>query len=229
MQIVQFARQTCRHAADAARNRHTLRRSTLIMVVAMSLLVGLLTATPVMADSRILVPMIIGSTKPVGGSGDEPVVCALNEQEQAVLAAMKAHPDQRRTTIACNPILAEVARARAKDMAERNYFGHTNPDGNGPNYLVRQAGYPLPAWYGTARDANNIESIAAGYRSPTDAWTGWMASTGHKTHLLGLHSFYAAQTEVGIGYYHLPGSQYGSYWVVLSAPPADAQTVQELP
>lgn len=33
-----------------------------------------------------------------------------------------------------NDTLARVAEAKARDMAERNYFGHTSPDGYGMNY-----------------------------------------------------------------------------------------------
>ncbi len=102
-------------------------------------------------------------------------------------------------------------------MAKRHYFGHTNPDGHGANYLVRQAGYTLPSFYPS--DGNNIESIAAGQTSPSAAWSSWMGSSGHKQHLLGELDFYAAQTSYGVGYYYDPGSQYVHYWVVITAPP----------
>ena len=46
---------------------------------------------------------------------------------------------------------------RALDMGTRRYFSHVNPDGYGPNYLVQQAGYALPSFYGQEPDANNIE------------------------------------------------------------------------
>ena len=102
-------------------------------------------------------------------------------------------------------------------MGTRAYFSHTNPDGYGPNYLVQQAGYALPNWYSQELDANNIESIAAGYGTASAAWEGWMNSTGHRTHILGLDSFWAEQTDYGIGYAYIPGSPYGHYWVVITA------------
>lgn len=143
--------------------------------------------------------------------------CLLNLQEQQIAEYMRTHPEQQRPSFICDPILAQVARARAQDMADRAYFGHTNPDGFGPNYLVRQAGYPLPGWYGNAPDANNIESIAAGYSTAEAAWNGWMGSTGHRTHLLGLDPFWAEQIEYGIGYVEKPGSPYTYYWVAITA------------
>lgn len=150
-------------------------------------------------------------------------VCVLNAHEQAIAGFMQAHPEQGRAQMVCDPILAQVARARAADMAHRAYFGHTNPDGVGPNHLVRTAGYDLPGWYGQSLDANNIESIAAGYSTPEAVWDAWMTSPGHRRHVLASEGgsavgFYADQVAYGIGFYQLPESPYRWYWVVLSAP-----------
>ncbi len=145
--------------------------------------------------------------------------CVPNPQEEAIARYMIEHPDQRRPSLTCHPILARVARERAEDMARRHYFSHVNPDGYGPNYLVRQAGYVLPSYYDTSPTANNIESIAAGYPTAEAVWNGWMNSSGHRTHLLGLHPFFAEQIEYGIGYAYDPTSPYVHYWVVITAKP----------
>jgi len=145
--------------------------------------------------------------------------CALSPEEAEIARYMREHPDQRRPSLTCHPILARVARERAEDMARRRYFSHVNPDGYGPNYLVRQAGYVLPSYYDQAPDANNIESIAAGYPNAAAVWNGWMSSEGHRTHLLGLHPFFAEQIEYGIGYTYDLGSPYRYYWVVITARP----------
>lgn len=136
------------------------------------------------------------------------VTCQLNEQEANVAAKMSSDPQQRRKTMVCDPILVEVARARARDMATRNYFNHVTPEGTGPNYWVTQAGYALPSWYDHSRSANNLESIAAGYATADDAWNAWMGSSHHKTHLLALNSFYADQVNFGIAFVEVPGSTY---------------------
>lgn len=145
--------------------------------------------------------------------------CALNAQEQQIARFLFQSPQQQRLALTCHPLLARVARERAQDMAQRDYFGHTNPDGFGPNYLVRQTGYRLPAYYNPAPEANNIESIGGGYTTSEEAWQGWMNSPGHRTHLLGLHPFYAEQIEYGIGYAYAPASSWGHYWVVITAKP----------
>jgi hypothetical protein len=132
-------------------------------------------------------------------------------------------PMQRRdrAEMAPDPILCEVAQARAADLAQRRYFSHVNPDGFGPNRLLRTAGYTLPAAWGDGRRDNFVESISAGYTSADDTWRMWMNSSGHRTHLLGLKSIYREQTNYGIGVYVDPGSRYRCYWVIITAPPEE--------
>ena len=144
----------------------------------------------------------------------------LNSQEQRVATLLTNASGQQRPFVQVDPILSRVARARAADMARRHYFAHVNPDGHGPNYLVREAGYTLPASYDQSPSANSIESAAAGDTSADGAWSTWMGSAPHKKHLLGQDPFYAAQTSLGVGYYYDANSEYQHYWVVLTAPPA---------
>lgn len=169
---------------------------------------------------QIFVPMITTDVVPTG-SGAEPTRCDLNEQEAAIAQLMEADPGQNRKDPVCNPILAEVARGRARDMALRDYFSHVNPDGDGPNLLVREAGFLLPDWYTKDQDANNIESIGAGYDTPQAAWQAWLNSSAHRRHVLGTDPFYASQNSYGVGFYTSPGSTYKFYWVFISAPTPD--------
>jgi uncharacterized protein YkwD len=142
-----------------------------------------------------------------------------NEQEQQIAELLHNEHGQQRPYLHYSVILATVARQRATDMAQRAYMSHINPDGQGPNYLVRQAGYVLPAYYGQALDANNIESIAAGQTTAKQTWADWLASPAHRTHVLGTDPFYAAQVDYGVGYVYKAGSPYGYYWVVITAQP----------
>lgn len=140
--------------------------------------------------------------------------------EEALIADYMVHdPGQQRTSMQLDPILARVARERAEDLAARNYFSHVNPDGNGPNTLVRAAGYVLPAWWGTGVADNYIESIAAGRSLAADTWADWMASTPHRNHILAIDPFYRNQTSYGVGYAYTPNGNYHHYWVILTAPP----------
>jgi uncharacterized protein YkwD len=159
---------------------------------------------------KIFLPVVTSTMEPS---------CELNAQEAQIEELLRNHPNQQRVTLSCNPTLSAVARARAEDMGRRRYFNHIDPDGHGPNYLVRQAGYALPSEYSTAENANNIESIGAGIGDAAGMWNAWMNSGPHLAHLLGTHEFYAAQVEYGIGFASVPGSPYQNYWVFISSKP----------
>lgn len=147
----------------------------------------------------------------------------LNAEELAMMAEFLNSSRQQRPKMRCNPTLSAVARARAQDMATRNYFGHVNPDGIGPDYLAESFGYNLPENYGVTRTSNHIESIAAGGSYPTAnaAWNALLGSPSHRVHLLGEGSFFQAQSEFGIGYVYTDNTRYRHYWVIISAHPAE--------
>jgi len=147
----------------------------------------------------------------------EPYGCDYSLQERALESSFLDDSRQRRPSMTCNVTLSEVARQRAKDMAQRDYFGHTNPDGFGPNYLVKAAGYGLPGWYNQNINANNVESIGAGNPSADGLWQAWVDSAGHRDHVLGLNDFYGEQVEYGIGYYYDANATYKHYWVLITA------------
>lgn len=144
----------------------------------------------------------------------------VNAQEQSFFNLMKNSPAQRRAELVLDPVLCKVARARAKDLAVRGYFAHVNPDGVAANFLVRKAGYVLPASYSTARTANEIESLSAGQPSALATFGDLVADPPHRVQILGELGFYAAQTHVGIGFVDIPGSPFQYYWAIITAPPS---------
>ena len=142
------------------------------------------------------------------------------EQQLATLLTTASGQQRDKGAMHLDERLVLVARARAMDLAKRDYFNHVNPDGNGPNYLVRVAGYALPASYPTDRKANNIESIGGGYMDAKECWAELLKSPAHRTHLLAMEPFFKDQTSYGIGHYYDPHSTYWHYWVIITAPPA---------
>lgn len=133
------------------------------------------------------------------------------------------HPEQSRSAMRWHPTLHQIARDHACDMAERDYFGHTDPEGRGPNDRARRAGYALPPSYDDEDDANNIESLAlrGPISSPTLTLEQWLASALHRPHVLGATDFKARQDETATGYCrgHRDGIDL-HYWVFVSAQPA---------
>ena len=85
-----------------------------------------------------------------------------------------------------NPALRCAARVHSADMAARQYFDHTNPDGENPGDRLARAGYVASTWG---------ENIAFGYGSPEAVVDGWMESDGHCANIMRPNF-----TEIGVGY-----------------------------
>jgi len=72
-----------------------------------------------------------------------------------------------------DPRLMAAAQAHSDDMAARNFFDHTNPDGVTFSQRILAAGYPQVALV--------AENIARGQRSASQVMQAWMGSTtGHR-------------------------------------------------
>src|SRR5689334_18685308 len=137
--------------------------------------------------TTIYIPVILktGPTEPAlpGEPRPDP------EQEEDFTRLLVDSSLQRRPELISDGILNRVAQERAMDMIARGYFSHINPDGFGPNYLVTQAGFKLPPYYGDSKTANYIESIAASIPTAQEAWDLWLASPAHRAHVLGETEF----------------------------------------
>jgi uncharacterized protein YkwD len=97
-------------------------------------------------------------------------------------ARAKANP-------ACAPLraddrLAVAAQAHSDDMAARDYFSHTSPEGDDFVDRAKAAGYDSPGG----------ENIAAGYPSAAAVMDGWMSSPGHAANIT-----QCAFTAIGVG------------------------------
>jgi uncharacterized protein YkwD len=95
-----------------------------------------------------------------------------------------------------DPNLQCAARVHTKDMADRDFFDHDNPDGDGPSDRMEAAGYDGRGWG---------ENIAAGRDTPEDTMDQWMNSPGHCSNIMA-EDF----SVIGVGYY--PGGEYGHLW-----------------
>ena len=121
-----------------------------------------------------------------------------------------------------NDILARVAEEKALDMAEREYFSHVDPDGNGINILIKQAGYELPDSWVEDVSVNYFESIQAGASSGKEVVNDLIKDEGtdppgHRNHLLGIDNFWSNCVDAGIGMAIKEGSLYGYYTCIIIA------------
>jgi len=95
-----------------------------------------------------------------------------------------------------HPALRCAARAHSKDMADNDYFSHTNLMNEGPGVRIGYAGYNYNTWG---------ENIAAGNATAAATVDQWMNSDGHCANIMN-PSF----EHIGIGY--SPGGQWGHLW-----------------
>lgn len=96
-----------------------------------------------------------------------------------------------------SPALRCAARKHSADMAARNFFDHTNPDGELPWDRMGKAGY--------GNYSNAGENIAAGSPDAQGTMNQWLGSDGHCANIMSPNF-----QEIGVGY--SPGGQYGHLW-----------------
>ena len=104
-----------------------------------------------------------------------PEPASLPAEVSAFVSEMNAH----RTGVGCaalvwNEQVAEVAQAHSVDMVERDYFSHTNPDGESPFQRLTAAGIQF---------SGAAENIAWGYPTGTAVLSGWLNSPGHRANI----------------------------------------------
>jgi len=93
--------------------------------------------------------------------------------------------------------LAEVARAKSKDMRDKNYFAHQSPTYGSLGEMLK---------FFNVDYSSAAENIAAGQKTPDAVVTGWMNSEGHRKNILD-----PKLTHLGVGYAD-GGGDYFIYW-----------------
>ncbi|MGW0535370.1 sigma-70 family RNA polymerase sigma factor [Streptomyces sp. NPDC003032] len=115
-------------------------------------------------------------------------------------AQVVALVNSERAKAGCGPVrsngkLAAAATKHSADMAARDYFDHTSPDGTDPGDRITAAGYRWST-YG--------ENIARGQRTPASVMDSWMNSSGHRANILNCDF-----KELGVGIHNGSG---GPWW-----------------
>lgn len=89
--------------------------------------------------------------------------------------------------------LSRVAKYKAQDMHDKNYFDHTSPTYGTPFTMMKNFGI-------TYKSAG--ENIAKGQQSATEVVNAWMNSAGHRANILNKN-----YTHIGVGFV-----KDGNYW-----------------
>ncbi len=100
--------------------------------------------------------------------------------------------NEHRKKVGCPPLklnarLQKIALDHSKDMAARDFFSHTNPDGQSPFDRMKGAGIRY-SWA--------AENIAFGQRTASEVIGSWLNSSGHRQNIEN-----CKLREHGIGHY----------------------------
>ncbi|RSN64693.1 CAP domain-containing protein [Actinomadura sp. WAC 06369] len=112
---------------------------------------------------------------PAGGTVAARVVALVND----------ARADAGCGPVRSNALLVRAAQGHSADMAARNFFDHSSPDGKDPGDRITSTGYRWST-YG--------ENIAKGQSGPESVMESWMNSPGHRANILN-----CAFDEIGVG------------------------------
>ncbi|GGT33285.1 sigma-70 family RNA polymerase sigma factor [Streptomyces chromofuscus] len=154
-------------------------------------------ASPRPTITRKTVPAPRPSARPTRSASSAPQTQAPPTGDVAQVVALV---NQERAAAGCGPLkedaqLNQAAQGHSQDMAARDFFDHTNPDGADPGQRTTAAGYNWST-YG--------ENIARGQQTPEAVMDSWMNSPGHRANILNC-SF----EDIGVGVHEGSG---GPWW-----------------
>ena len=132
---------------------------------------------------------------PAEDTGSEPADTVAAYEQEVFDLVNQIREENGLEPFVYNETLAGTARAHSQDMIDRNFFSHTNPDGEDPFDRMRDNGLSF---------SMAAENIAAGQRTPEEVVNSWMNSEGHRANILG------GCEELGVGL--ALGGSYGYYW-----------------
>ncbi|MFI6415251.1 CAP domain-containing protein [Streptomyces sp. NPDC050585] len=159
------------------------------------------TASPAPVKTRTPAPPPRTEAAPAPEKTTETPVPRLDTTSRAAAAeaAVLELVNQERAKAGCSPVrasteLGDLARAFSQDMAARDFFSHTDPDGDGPWERAAQAGV----------EGLGGENIARGQADAAAVMESWMNSEGHRANILNCDF-----KRLGVGV-HIAGG--GPWW-----------------
>lgn len=145
------------------------------------------------------------TSTPTGGTVAESVDGFMPYVEQLIFD--KVNQEREKAGVAPlenNSIMTQYAKTKSKDMGERQYFSHENPEGNLMNVFMQQDGIQYQAWgeniaYIGGDMNESLETIANQFM------LNWMNSQGHRENILSPNF-----TGLGIGVYRVGNKIYAT-------------------
>jgi uncharacterized protein YkwD len=171
--------------------KHTLCIVAALIVLALGLHPAARAEPQLSAATSVYLPLI---TRP-GTPAQTPEQRQLAEQVLALVNSERAAASPTCAALTMNDKLIVAAQGQSQDMAEKDFFSHTNPESSLATVGKRTA---AAGYSGSLLG----ENIAAGYKTPAAVMAGWMNSSGHRANILN-----CAYTEIGVGYYYQADDQ----------------------
>jgi uncharacterized protein YkwD len=141
--------------------------------------------------------------------------CGLVNFQTALMQAINAARAQARScgseakpavaALGWNDTLFAAAAAHSLDMAQRNYFSHTSPEGKTLGDRALAVGY---------RFSGLGENIAAGQPSVSAVMAGWLASDGHCSNIMN-----TVFTDIAVACVVTSRPMYPTYWTMVLGKP----------
>jgi uncharacterized YkwD family protein len=129
----------------------------------------------------------IGEEVPTGKPVEQ--TAAASQFEQPVLQLVnKQRATAGLSALGMDDNLSKMARAKALDMYNNNYFDHTSPTYGSPFEMMNKFRIVFNA---------AGENIAKGQTSPKQVMNDWMNSEGHRANILN-----SSFTKIGIAYFN---------------------------
>jgi uncharacterized protein YkwD len=127
-------------------------------------------------------------------------ITALDSEESAFCRTINSYRAQHGlAALRVSATLTKAAKWDTTDMAQRNYFSHTDSLGRDPFKRMSAFGYNFQTSEG--------ENIAAGNATASATFSQWKASSGHNQNMLS-----AAYRVIGISRTYSASSAYKWYW-----------------
>jgi uncharacterized protein YkwD len=129
-----------------------------------------------------------------------------SEVDSAAAASMISgyRKNNGRGPVTVDPVLTQIAKAHASEMAAKTKVGHDVGSGN-LDVRAKARGY----------DYKRIsENVAGGYQTLAEAFSGWRDSPDHKKNML-----MPQATRIGIAVAQAPGYKYKVFWAMVVAEP----------
>ncbi|MFE6223190.1 sigma-70 family RNA polymerase sigma factor [Streptomyces sp. NPDC057854] len=172
--------------------------------------------TPAPTPTPSRTPTPTPTPAPVTATATRPAPTTAAPTPSRTVAPAPADPGERVTALVnrlraeagCGPLrtdarLTAAARAYARDMTDRGYYGHASPEGEFADTRMTEAGYRWSAW---------AENLAQGQRDPADVVASWRGDAAHRRNLLD-----CSYRDTGVA--AVPGPS-GTVWVQKLAAPA---------